>query len=67
VHNVNDVRQLEVHMAEPLSGSSRLVVEIAIAKFKKYKSAGTYQIPAELIEAGGETLMSTIHKVIKSV
>jgi hypothetical protein len=39
VHNVNDVRQIEVHMAEPLApGPSRLVVEIAIAKLKKYKS-----------------------------
>jgi hypothetical protein len=33
VHNVSDVRQIEVHTAEPLvSGSSRLEVEIAIAK-----------------------------------
>jgi hypothetical protein len=36
VHNVSDGRQIEVHMAEPLvSGSSRLEVEIAIAKLKK--------------------------------
>jgi hypothetical protein len=32
VHNVSDVRQIEVHTAEPLvPGSSRLEVEIAIA------------------------------------
>jgi hypothetical protein len=38
VHNVSDVRQIEVHTAEPLlPGPSRLEVEIAIAKFKKYK------------------------------
>jgi predicted metallo-beta-lactamase superfamily hydrolase len=36
VHNVSDVRQIEVHTAEPLvSGSSRLEVEIAIAKVGK--------------------------------
>jgi hypothetical protein len=29
-------------------------VEIAIAKLKKYKSPGSDQIPAELIQAGGE-------------
>jgi hypothetical protein len=39
VHNVSDVRQIEVHTAEPLvSGPSHLEVEIAIAKLKKYKS-----------------------------
>jgi hypothetical protein len=35
VHNVSDVRQIEVHMAEPLvPGPSRLKVEIVIAKLK---------------------------------
>jgi hypothetical protein len=51
VHNVSDVRQIEVHTAEPLApGSSRLEVEIAIAKLKKYKFPGTDQIPAEIHE-----------------
>jgi hypothetical protein len=41
VHNVSDVRQIVVHTAEPLvPGQSRLEVEIAIAKLKKYKSPG---------------------------
>jgi hypothetical protein len=54
VHNVSDFRQVEVHMAEPLvPGSSRLEVEIAIAKLKKYKSPGSDEILAELIQAGG--------------
>jgi hypothetical protein len=44
-----------------------LVFEIAIAKLKKYKSPGSDQIPAELIQAGGETLLSLIHKLINSV
>jgi hypothetical protein len=68
VHNVSDVRQIEVHTAEPLvPGSSRLEVEIAIAKLKKYKSPGSDEIPAELIQAGGEILLSAVHKLINSV
>jgi hypothetical protein len=67
VHNVSDVRQIEVHTAEPLVPSpSRLEVEIAIPKLKKYKSPGSDQIPAELIQAGGELLLSEIHKLINS-
>jgi hypothetical protein len=68
VHNVSDVRQISVHTAEPLvPGPSRLEVEIAIVKLKKYKSPGSDQIPAELIQAGGEILLSAIHKLINSV
>jgi hypothetical protein len=44
-----------------------LEVEIAIAKLKKYKSPGSDQIPADLIQAGGEILLSEIHKLINSV
>jgi hypothetical protein len=68
VHNVSDIRQIEVYTAEPLvPGPSCLEVEIAIAKLKKYKSPGSDQIPAELIQAGGEILLSEIHKLINSV
>jgi hypothetical protein len=64
VHNVSDVRQIEVHTAEPLvPGPSHLEVKIAIAKLKKYKSPGSDQIPAQLIQAGGATLLST-HSLI---
>jgi hypothetical protein len=39
VHNYSDVRQIEVHTAEPLvPGPSCLEVEIATAKLKKYTS-----------------------------
>jgi hypothetical protein len=34
---------------------------------KKYKSPGSDEIPAELIQAGGEILLSAIHKLINSV
>jgi hypothetical protein len=42
-------------------------VEIAVAKLEKYKLTGINQIPTELIQAGGETLHSEIHKLIGSV
>jgi hypothetical protein len=62
VHGVHKVRQMDIHMAEPLVPEPSLVeVEIAIGKLKSYKSPGTDQIPAELIKAGGETLYSEIH------
>jgi hypothetical protein len=54
VHNVTDVRQIDIHTAEPLvPGPSHLEVEISIAKLKKYKSPGSDQILAELYQAGG--------------
>jgi hypothetical protein len=55
VLNVSDVRQIEVHTAEPLvPGPSPLEGVTAIAKLKKYKSPSSDQILAELIQAGGE-------------
>jgi hypothetical protein len=64
VHSVSDVRQIEIHTAEPLVPEhSPSEVEIAIVKLKKYKLPGSDQIPAELIKAGGETLQSEIHKL----
>jgi hypothetical protein len=58
VHNVSDVWQREIHTAVMLlSHPSHLEVEIANAKLKKYKPPGSDQIPTEMTEAGGETLM----------
>jgi hypothetical protein len=34
---------------------------------KKYKSPGSDQIPAELIQAGGEILLFAIHKLVNCV
>jgi hypothetical protein len=45
----------------------RFAVEIAIEKLKRYKSPGSNQILAELIQAGGEILRSKIHKLINSI
>jgi hypothetical protein len=58
MHNISDVRQIEVHTGEPLvPGQSRLEVETAIAKQKKYKSPVSDQIPEKLTYAGGEALL----------
>jgi hypothetical protein len=61
---VNDVRQTKIHTAEPLVPEpSSSEAAIAVEKFKKYKSPGIDQIPAELIQAVGNTLRSEIHKL----
>jgi hypothetical protein len=66
--NVSDVRWTEIHTDELLIQDARpFDFQIAIAKLKKYKSPGGDQIPAELIQAGGETLWSEIHKLINSI
>jgi hypothetical protein len=70
VHRVSDVRHIEIHSAEQLvPDPSPYEVEIAIAKLKRFKSPGSDQISAELIQAGGEILVlrSKIHKLIKSI
>jgi hypothetical protein len=59
VHNVSD-EQL-------VAGPGCLEVQIATAKLKKYKSSGSDQILAELIQTGGEILLSDIHKHINSI
>jgi hypothetical protein len=57
VHGVGDDRQTEMHTAEPfVPHLSAAEVEVAIGKLKRYKSPGVDQIPAELIQEGGETL-----------
>jgi len=68
IHGVNDVRQREIHTAEPLvSEPSAFEVELAIEKLKIHKSQGIDQIPEELIKAGGRTIGSQIHKRIISI
>jgi hypothetical protein len=68
VHNISDVRQTEIHMAKPLiRGPSLLEVETAIAKLKMYKSPGSDEIPADLIQAGGETIASAIHILVNFI
>jgi hypothetical protein len=46
VHGINDVRQTEIHTAEPsVPEPSSSEVEITVEKLKRYKSPGIDQIP----------------------
>ena len=57
VNGVSDVRQTEIHTAEPLVlEQSAFEVEMDIEKLKSHKSPGIDRIPAELIKAGGEQI-----------
>jgi len=68
VHGVSDVRQAEIHSAEPLVAEpSALEVELAIEKLKSHKSSGIDQTPAELIKAGSRTIRGAIHKLIIAI
>jgi hypothetical protein len=68
VHEIHDVRQMDMHTAETLVSEPSLIeVKTAVGKLKSYKSLGTDQIPAELIKAGSEILRSEIDKLIYSV
>jgi hypothetical protein len=52
-----------MHTAEPfVPEPSACEVEVALGNLKSCKLPGAGQIPAELVEAGGETLHSEIHK-----
>jgi len=64
VHGVNDVRQMEIHTAEPLVPEpSAFEVELATEKIKSHKLPGIDQIQilAELIKSGGRTIHSQIN------
>jgi hypothetical protein len=64
VCGVNDVRQTEIHTAEPLVPQpSASESEMAIEKLKRHKSPGIDQIPVELVKAGSRTICSDIHKL----
>jgi hypothetical protein len=68
VHRVSDVRQIKIQTAWPLvPDPSPFEAEIAVAKLKRFKSPCSDQIPAELIQAGGEILRSKIHKLLNSI
>jgi hypothetical protein len=58
------IRHTENHTAEPfVPEPSTAEIKVAIRKLKRYKAPGSDQIPAELIQAEGETLCSDIRKL----
>jgi len=68
VQGVSNVRQTETHTAEPfVPEPSAFEVEMAIEMLKGHKSPGTDQIPAKLINIGGRTIHSELHKLITSI
>jgi len=53
VNGVNDVRQREIHTAQPLVPEpSPSQVELTIEKLKTLKSSGIDKMPSEMIKAG---------------
>jgi hypothetical protein len=57
-----------MHTAKPfVSEPSASEAEVATGKLKRYKCPGVDQIPAELIQAGGETLHLEIRNLIKLI
>jgi hypothetical protein len=68
VRRFSCVRQTEIHTAEPLVHEpSPFEAEIAFANYKEFKSPRSNQISAKLIQAGGEILLSEIHKLINPI
>jgi hypothetical protein len=67
LYGVSDIRQGEIHTAEPLVPES-CAVEVELANEKlSHKSPGIDQIPAELIKSGSRTIRCAIHKLIISI
>jgi hypothetical protein len=68
LHGLSEVRQVEIHTAEPLVPEpSALEVELAIEKLKSNKSPGIDQIPAEQFNVGSGTIHGGIHKYIIAI
>ena len=52
---------------EDLRPILREEVEIAVASLKKGKSAGVDNIPAELVQAGGETMIDVLTEICNRI
>jgi hypothetical protein len=64
LHGINDVRQTEIHTAEPLEPQLNASdFELAIEKLKSHNSPGIDQIPGELIKTWGRTICCELHKL----
>jgi hypothetical protein len=61
-------RQTEMHTAEPLKCvPSSFNVDILTEILRRFKLPGTDEIPAKLIQTGGEALYSETHELIHSI
>ena len=69
MHGQNHIKYAIVlyHYYPNTTGMTHLKVEVAIERLKRHNSPGFYQIPLELIKAGGRTIRSEIHKLINSI
>jgi len=68
VYGFSDVRQIEIHTAEPLVlEPSGFEVETAIEGGTGHKSPVIDQIPAEMIKTVGRKIRYEIHKIIRSI
>ena len=54
-------------LEEDLQSILRERVEIAVASLKKGKSAGVDNIPAELVQAGGETMIDVLTEICNRI
>jgi len=64
IHEVNDVRETEIHTAKLLVPEpSASEIEMAVDKLKRHRSPGIDQIPAVLIKAEGRKIRSEFHKL----
>ena len=59
----NAVLDCSQPLEEDLQPILREEVEIAVASLKKGKSAGVDNIPAELVQAGGETMIDVLTEI----
>ena len=63
MHEGIDIRQTEIHKAEPLVPQpSAFEVQMAIEKPRRHKSPGVDKTPAKLIKAGERTINSFRNK-----
>ena len=63
----NAVLDCSQPLEEDLQPILREEVEIAVASLKKGKSAGVDNIPAELVQAGGETMIDVLIEICNRI
>jgi hypothetical protein len=68
VRGVNNVKQTDIHIAEPIVPEpSAFEIEMATEKLKRHKSPGIDQIQAKLIIEENKKIRSEIHNLINSI